>query len=81
MLGLALGARREAMERRRLTTEVRVVAALATLYAVAVALLAASRVREFADETDNLLQRLGAGASLAAYWGQRRQRYSLVPGT
>ena len=43
------------MERRRLTTEVRVVAALATLYAVAVALLAASRVREFADETDNLL--------------------------
>src|SRR5205823_11573088 len=55
VLGVFLGARREATERRRLTVEANVVAALAALYAVAVALLVASRVREFADETDNLL--------------------------
>lgn len=35
---------------------------------------------EVSGEPDNLLQRLGVGAPLAAYWGQRRQRYSLVPG-
>jgi hypothetical protein len=36
---------------------------------------------EIPPEPDSLLQRLGVGAPLAAYWGQRRQRYSLVPGT
>jgi hypothetical protein len=35
---------------------------------------------EVPREPDNLLYRLGVGEPLAAYWGQMRLRYSLVPG-
>ncbi len=35
---------------------------------------------EIPPDPDNLLRRLGVGAPLAAYWGQMRFRYSLVPG-
>ena len=34
---------------------------------------------EFSREPENLLQRLGVGPPLAAYWGQMRFRYSIVP--
>jgi hypothetical protein len=34
---------------------------------------------EFPREPENLLQRLGVGPPLAAYWGQMRFRYSIVP--
>jgi hypothetical protein len=33
----------------------------------------------YAHEPDNLLQRLGGGQPLAAYWARLRYRYSIIP--
>ena len=34
---------------------------------------------EYPSQSDDLLNRLGVGAPLAAYWGRMRLRYSITP--